>query len=151
MTTKEIQSVLNEAWHEIGHAYAFVGTPGRELSAVQAINRARDSLRLACDELDNQLKMKPATAKEGVGMIKELDPELFTWELYDSAGTWLLDDALHCADSFGYCEASRLAVRPRMGDFALMIEWANGKKCWFHVSSKLLELIKKRLQRRESK
>ena len=81
-------------------------------------------------------------------MIKELDPELFTFELYDSAGVWLLDDALCCADSFGYCDASRLAVRPRTGEFALMIEWSNGTKCWFHVSRKMLDLIRRRLVRR---
>ena len=83
-------------------------------------------------------------------MIKELDPELFTWELYDSAGPFELDDALHVADSFGYCDASRLTVRPRPGEFALMIEWPNGEKFWFHVPPKLLEKIKQRLQRRKA-
>lgn len=52
MTHKEIQGVLSDAHHEIGHAYAFVGTPGRELSALQAIDRARDGLNLAYDALD---------------------------------------------------------------------------------------------------
>ena len=84
-------------------------------------------------------------------MIQELDPELFTWELYDSGGPYELSDALHVANSFGYCDASRLTVRPRPGDFALMIEWPNGEKCWFHVPPKLLESIKERLQMREAR
>ena len=78
--------------------------------------------------------------------IKEFNPEVFTFELYNSAGAWLLDDALYAADSFGYCDASRLAVRPRAGEFALMVEWSNGERFWFHVSKRLLELVKKRIK-----
>lgn len=84
-------------------------------------------------------------------MVKEINPELFTFELYNMNGCWELDDALHVAESFGYCDASRLAVRPRTGEFALMIEWPNGEKCWFHVSPEQLRLIKKRLQKKEAK
>ena len=51
MTHEEIQDALENAYHEIGHAYAFVGTPGRELSALQAVDRARDSIQLAHDAL----------------------------------------------------------------------------------------------------
>ncbi len=79
--------------------------------------------------------------------IEELNPELFTWELYNTAGLWELDDALYAADSFGFCDASRLAVRPRTGEFALMIEWPNGEKYWCHVTPKMLRIIEKRLQR----
>ena len=79
--------------------------------------------------------------------IDEIDPELFTWELYNPAGPWELDDALCAAESFGYCDASRLAVRPRTDEIALMIEWPNGSKCWFHVSQKMLQSIKKRIAR----
>lgn len=79
--------------------------------------------------------------------IKELNPELFSWELYDAAGMCYLDDAIRVAESFGYCDASRLTVRPRAGEFALMIEWSNGERFWFHISKRLLELVKKRIER----
>ena len=76
--------------------------------------------------------------------IEEISPELFIWELYDSAGAWLLDDAQYCASSFGYCDASRLPVRPRSEGSALMVYWPNGSKFWFHVPDSLLERLKKR-------
>lgn len=82
--------------------------------------------------------------------VEELDPELFIWELYNSAGLWELDDALCAAESFGFCDSSRLAVRPRTGQFALMIEWPNGVKFWCHVTEEMLCIIKKRLQRIEA-
>ena len=81
--------------------------------------------------------------------VEELSPELFSWELYNMAGVWNLDDALYYAASFGYCDASRLLVRPKSGEYALMVTYTNGKKCWFHVTEKLLKLIRKRLARRE--
>lgn len=81
--------------------------------------------------------------------LKELNPELFLWELYNMAGCYQLDTALHIAESLGYCDASRLAVRPRTGEYALMIEYKNGEKCWFHVPPKLLELIKQRFERKK--
>lgn len=34
--------------------------------------------------------------------------------------------------------------------FALMVEWPNGAKGWFHVSAKMLQLIQKRLARMEA-
>ena len=83
--------------------------------------------------------------------IEELDPELFTWELYNSAGLWELDDALYAADSFGFCDASRLTVRPRSGEFALMVEWPNGSKYWCHVTPALLKRIQKRLRRQSTR
>lgn len=79
--------------------------------------------------------------------IEEISPELFIWELYNSSGMWELEDACYCAESFGYCDASRLPVRPRTGEFALMVYWPNGEKCWFHVTPKLLNAIKKRCER----
>ena len=45
--------------------------------------------------------------------LKELSPELFSYELYNSAGCWQIDTALHCAELFGYCDASRLLVRSK--------------------------------------
>jgi hypothetical protein len=79
--------------------------------------------------------------------IEEADSELFTWELYNSAGLWQLDDALHVAEHLGYCDASRLLVRPRAGEYALMFTWPNGEKYWCHVNERLLNLIKKRINR----
>jgi len=81
-------------------------------------------------------------------MIEEISPELFSWELYNGCGLWELDDAIYAADSFGYCDASRLRVRPKTGEYALMVTWHNGEKCWFHVDAKLLETIKRRLNRK---
>lgn len=80
--------------------------------------------------------------------LDELNPELFTWELYDWSMQWLLDDALYAASHFGFCDASRLLVRPRSDEFALMIEWPNGEKCWAHISAKQLSIIRSRLARR---
>lgn len=79
--------------------------------------------------------------------IEEINPELFLWELYDPAGPWLLDDALYVAESFGYCDASRLPVRPRSEGFALMVFWPNGVKFWFHAPDSCIELVKKRCNR----
>jgi len=83
--------------------------------------------------------------------LEELNPELFIYELYDSCLLWNLDDALYCAAGFGYCDASRLAVRPRSGQYALMITWANGNKNWCHIDARMLKMIRKRLARREEK
>jgi len=83
--------------------------------------------------------------------LEELNPELFIYELYDSCLLHVLDDALHCAAGFGYCDASRLAVRPRTGLYALMITWQNGEKNWCHVDARLLNIIRKRLARRETR
>ena len=55
MTTKEIKQMLENAYHEIGHAYAFVGTPGRELSALEAVDSARDSIQFAHDALEEKM------------------------------------------------------------------------------------------------
>ena len=51
MTIEEIRVALDNAWHEIGHAYAVVGE-ARFLAALLAVDRARDSIRLAHDALD---------------------------------------------------------------------------------------------------
>ena len=83
--------------------------------------------------------------------VTELNPELFIYELYNPNGTWELDDALHVASAIGYCDASRLAVRPRTGEFALMVEWPNGEKCWFHVTAELLRFVQERLEKKEAR
>lgn len=80
--------------------------------------------------------------------VEEISPEQFLYERYCSTLLWLLDDALYCAVEFGYCDASRLAVRPKSGEYALMITWENGKKNWCHVTDTLLNGIRERLARR---
>ena len=67
--------------------------------------------------------------------LKELSPELFSYELYNSDGCWQIDTAF------------RLLVRPKAGEYALMIEYKNGYKCWFHIPERMLEIIKKRIKR----
>lgn len=51
MKIEDIQQQLSEAWHEIGHARAFVGE-GRMLAASMAVDRAREALKTAYDELE---------------------------------------------------------------------------------------------------
>ena len=82
-------------------------------------------------------------------MIEELSPELFLYELYDSGGIQTVDDAINSGASFGYCDASRLYVRPRSGEFALMIELPDGDKYWFHVNKEMLSCIERRLARQK--
>lgn len=83
--------------------------------------------------------------------LEELNPELFLYELYNMNGVYGLSDALHIAVKFGYCDASRLLVRPRSGMLALMIEYEDGEKEWYHITPRMLESIRKRLARREEK
>ena len=80
--------------------------------------------------------------------VEEISPELFLWELYNVNGVQELDVALHFAVKFGYCDASRLFVRPRSGMLALMVEYEDGAKEWYHITPRMLELVRKRLARR---
>ena len=80
--------------------------------------------------------------------VEEISPELFLWELYNPNLLYELDDALYCAVEFGYCDASRLRVRPKSGEYALMITWENGSKNWSHIDPRMLKTINKRLARR---
>lgn len=79
-------------------------------------------------------------------MLEELSPELFIWELYDSGGI-MLDEAEIVRSAIGYCDAGRLQVRPRSGLFALMLEYPDGDRCWFHIDSKMKEIIERRKKR----
>lgn len=81
-------------------------------------------------------------------ILERLDPELFLWELYDPNGISELDVALHVAARIGYCDASRLLVRPRAGMIALMVEWEDGTKQWYHGTEHTLKAVKDRLARR---
>lgn len=74
--------------------------------------------------------------------LEELSPELFIWELYDSGGP-LLDRNEVAQMAIGYCDASRLQVRPRSNLMALMCEDPEGNKFWFHVEPKEIEFITK--------
>lgn len=80
--------------------------------------------------------------------VEEIDPELFLYELYNMNGVYGLSDALRIAVKFGYCDASRLLVRPRSGMLALMVEYKYGEKEWYHITPMILESIRKRLARR---
>ena len=51
MSIEEIKNVLERAFHEVGHAYAYVGQ-ARYLAASIAVDEARDSLQLAREALD---------------------------------------------------------------------------------------------------
>ena len=51
MGIEEIRNALEDAYHEIGHAYAYVGQD-RFLAAQIAVDKARDLIKLAHDALD---------------------------------------------------------------------------------------------------
>lgn len=84
-------------------------------------------------------------------IIEEIDPELFLWELYNPNGLYELDDALCTDANFGYCDASRLRVRPKSGEYALMVEWWNGTKYWCHADKGILDSIRRRIEWKEGK
>ena len=50
----------------------------------------------------------------------------------------------NAANAVGWCDASRLLVRPRRDLFALMLEMPDDEKIWFHIDQKMLSLIEKR-------
>ena len=81
--------------------------------------------------------------------VEEIDPELFLWELYNANGVQELDVALHIAVKFGYCDAGRLYVRPKSGMLALMVEYEDGAKEWYHITPRLLDIINDRLKTNE--
>ena len=51
MKIGEIQHLLSEAWHEIGHANEQVGR-GNYLAAWLAAGRAKEALEVACNALE---------------------------------------------------------------------------------------------------
>lgn len=81
--------------------------------------------------------------------LEEIDPELFSYELYNPYGINELDVALCVATRIGYCDASRLLVRPKAGMVAIMVEWEDGSKDWYHANTHILESIRYRLARRK--
>lgn len=92
-----------------------------------------------------------ASSNEREEMISELDPELFTWDLHEiDFGDRLGLYHNHYPDTFendnylravkkmaiGWCDPSRLSVRPRKEGIALMCEDENGERFWFHAFEK---------------
>ena len=60
MTAKEIQELLADAYHAIGHAYAYLGAD-RLVAASIDIANARASIKLAQDAIDKLLDNHQAT------------------------------------------------------------------------------------------
>ena len=81
--------------------------------------------------------------------VEEISPELFIFELYNPYGQYELSEALYTASEFGYCDASRLYVRPKSGMYALMVMWDDGTKYWYHINPEQLPSIRERLARRK--
>lgn len=79
--------------------------------------------------------------------IEELSPEIFTYELYEVdfgsrigiyhnhfGEIYEMDDFIHAVKDkiIGWCDPSRLLVRPRTDGAAIMCEDEDGK-FWFHI------------------
>lgn len=76
-------------------------------------------------------------------MISEIPPHHFTYDLYCaskgfSSGELLTDlDVVQSRHKvIGYAKADNLPVRPRIGQYALMIETECGEKTWCHTNVK---------------
>lgn len=85
----------------------------------------------------------------------QLSAERFMWPLYDSGwrerfGHWQEPvTAKEIADAFvGWCDAGRLLVRPRSGEYAIMCE-IDGEKFWFHHLPYMLESILEEVKKQE--
>ncbi|MBQ4385601.1 MAG: hypothetical protein II823_06775 [Kiritimatiellae bacterium] len=61
MSVEEIRGQLETAFHEAGHAFAYVGE-GRYLAALMAADNARKAIKLACNGLG---ELPPYESKEG--------------------------------------------------------------------------------------
>lgn len=88
--------------------------------------------------------------------IPEIDPELFTYELYemnfgDRLGLYhrMYPEVFEFENFIkvlmprvvGWCDPSRLAVRPKAEGVALMCEDENGERFWFHALDKTAEAL----------
>lgn len=85
--------------------------------------------------------------------IESLNSECFTYELYES--NWWELFGIDYIDSMytsfirklinkyavGYCDASKLTVRPKSSGYAVMFE-RNKNRFWFHIEEWELEDIK---------
>ena len=89
----------------------------------------------------------------------QLSAERFTWELYDANwrerfGHWQepVQPNEIAAAFVGWCHASRLLVRPRIDERAIMCE-IDGEKFWFHhlpyVLDRVIEEVKKQTNNKQ--
>ena len=79
--------------------------------------------------------------------MTELNPELFTYELYES-NYWsrlnmgVFDNSIEIEIKkhiVGCCPSARLSVRPRDNEIAIMCEDEDGEKFWFHYSKDIIK------------
>lgn len=105
------------------------------------------------NRLTNQSRydtMKQRGNKMNINELEHLSAELFTFELYES-GFWSAlnlsyEDSLDVHNliraikehGIGYCDATRLTVRPRDNQYAIMCE-VDGDKLWFHMNKEWFE------------
>lgn len=87
-------------------------------------------------------------------MLKELNPELFIWELWEP-GFWDsldltytesmdIDNLVEAIKKYGvgYCNSTRLQVRPKDENYLAVMCEKDGRKFWFHVfKDDLLEIL----------
>ena len=82
--------------------------------------------------------------------MKELNPELFTWDNYEADYGARLDlDYSQSIDynivrreiksrCIGYCDGGRLSIRPRSDCYGVMLEDDDGERFWFHFPKNAL-------------
>ena len=72
--------------------------------------------------------------------LPELDASTFTWELNEADNSWLLADSsgrfVLPSDwvPLGWCDASKLRVRPRENQLAIMFQGESGE-FWQHIQA----------------
>ena len=86
-------------------------------------------------------------------MIEKLNPELFIfekweacwWEIFDLSFEYALDDTNLAKQlkeyAVGYCDGSKVIVRPNLKMYAVMFE-KDGVEFWFHVDKTLFDAIR---------
>ena len=91
---------------------------------------------------------------------EKIDPELFTWENYEPDFGYRV--GLNFADTLdilkmkreivrrlvGYCDGSRLSVRPRTNSYAIMLDDDDGERFWFHYPKFNFDEILKAYEKR---
>lgn len=97
-----------------------------------------------------------ANARRMMEKIPEIDPELFTYELYemnfgDRLGLYhhMYPEVFEFENFIkilaprvvGWCDPSRLYVRPKTEGVALMCEDEGGERFWFHALDKTAEAL----------
>lgn len=76
--------------------------------------------------------------------IQEINPELFLSELYDTYLLLAFNSWELPIYAVGYCDASKLCVKPKSDDVALMFELPIGNKLWCYTSKKMLDDLNSR-------